>query len=237
MDAIRRPCKWDGCRNEAGEIVHREKHNPIAQKDAAEDLVKLALDAVTYVGLLYARRPDLCREVASRLADWPVSADRTDPAWQRKAQSLIEDLKLGAAIEGFIRSDRTSNQNPIRRYATAVYRTLSGTRRQFKEADEERYTRQGCPPWAAKTLDLPLFSKANAPVWAALGKEMLLEQRPVFMEDAALKEQKFKWTRRAENRSKSGNPTPRAILNEAFDDFAKELRKLAPAENTYHDTW
>ena len=214
MDAIRRPCKWDGCRNEAGEIVHREKHNPIAQKDAAEDLVKLALDAVTYVGLLYACRPDLCREVASTLPDWPVSADRTDPAWQRKAQCLIEDLKLGAAIEGFIRSDRTSNQNPIRRYATAVYRTLSGTRRQFKEADEERYTRQGCPPWAAKTLDLPLFSKANAPVWAALGKEMLLEQRPVFMEDAALKEQ-----------------------NEAFDDFAKELRKLAPAENTYHDTW
>ena len=236
-DAIGRPCKWDGCCNQAGEIVLREKHKPIAQKDAAQALVEFALDAVTYVGLLYARRPDLCREVASPLPHWPVSADRTDPAWQRKAQRLIEDLKLGAAIEGFIRSERTSIQNPIRRYATTIYHTLFQTRCQFKEADEKWHTRRGCPPWAAKTLDLPLFTKANARAWAVLGKEMLLQQHPSFMEEAALKEQKFKWTKRAENRSKSGNPKGRAILNEAFGDFAKELRKLAPVENISRGNW
>jgi hypothetical protein len=237
MDAIGRPCKWDGCWNQAGEFVLRENHKPIAQKDAAEDLVKFALDAVTYVGLLYARRPDLCREVASTLPDWPVSADRTDPAWQRKAQRLIEDLKLGAAIEGFIRSERTSIQNPIRRYATTIYHTLFQTRWRYKEADKRGYNRQGCPLWAAKTLDLPLFTKANARAWAVLGKEMLLQQHPSFMEDAALKEQEFKWTKRAENRSRYGKPTRRAILNEAFDDFAKELRKLAPVENIWRGDW
>ena len=238
MDAIGRPCEWGGCWNQAGELVLREKHKPIAQKHAAEDLITFALDAVTYVGLLYKRRPDLCREVASTLPDWPVRADRTNPAWQRRAQSLVEDLKLGGAVEGFIRSARTSNQNPIRRYATAIYDTLFQTRWKFEEAGKRQVcTRQGCPPWAAKTLDLPLFIKANARAWAVLGKEMLLQQHPDFMEDAALKEQKFKWTRRAENRFKSGNPTRRAILNEAFDDFAKELRKLAPVENIYRATW
>jgi hypothetical protein len=239
MGAIGEPSEWDCCCDQSGKIIHREKRKPIAQKDAAEDLVNLARDAVTCVGLLYGREPDLCREVASRLADWPVSADRTDPAWQRRAQSLIEDLRLGGAIEGFIRSARTANQNPIRRYATAIYDTLLQTRWKFEEADGKRqvYTRQGCPPWAAKTLDLPVFIKAKTRAWAVLGKEMLLEQHPEFMEDAVLKEQKFKWTRRAENRSKSGNPTRRAILNEAFDDFAKELRKLAPAENIYRGTW
>ena len=220
-----------------GESFHRAKRKPISQKDAAEDLVNLARDAVTFVGLLHGRGPELCREVASRLADWPVSADRTDPAWQRRAQSLIEDLKLGGAIEGFIRSARTANQNPIRRYATAIYDTLFQTRWRYKEADQRGYNRQGCPLWAVKTLDLPVFSKSNTRAWAVLGKEMLLEQYAGFMEDAVLKEQKFKWIRRAENRSKSGNPTRRAILNEAFDDFAKELRKLAPAENIWRGDW
>jgi hypothetical protein len=237
MGAIGEPSEWDCCCDQSGKIIHREKRKPIAQKDAAEDLVNLARDAVTCVGLLYGREPDLCREVASTLPGWPVSADRTDPAWQRRAQSLIDDLKLGGAIEGFIRSARTSNQNPIRRYATVIYDTLFRTRCQFKEADEKWHTRQGCPPWAAKTLDLPLFTKANARAWAALGKEMLLQQHSGFMQDAALKEQKFKWTKRAENRCKSGNPTRRAILNEAFDDFAKELRKLAPVENIYRGNW
>jgi hypothetical protein len=73
--------------------------------------------------------------------------------------------------------------------------------------------------------------------WADLGKQMLLEQRGNFMDDAALKEQKFKWTRRAENRSRNGKASLRAILNEAFDDFTKELRKLAPSENVYRGEW
>jgi hypothetical protein len=88
-----------------------------------------------------------------------------------------------------------------------------------------------------KTLALPQFTKAQVRAWAVLGKEMLLEQRPNFIEDEALKEQKFKWTKRAENRSKSGKPTLRAIQNEAFDDFTKELRKLAPVENIYRGDW
>lgn len=118
-----------------------------------------------------------------------------------------------------------------------MYEALYQTRWRYKQVEAGEYAREGCPAWAAKTLALPPFTGPNVRAWAALGKEMLLQQRENFLEDEALKEQKFKWTKRAENRSKSGKPTLRAIQNEAFDDFAKELRKLAPAEKLYRGEW
>ncbi|HUB87500.1 MAG TPA: hypothetical protein VMB22_06375 [Verrucomicrobiae bacterium] len=215
----------------------RTKDRTIIRKEAAEALVNLTLEGVKCVALLYKKNPEICREVARTMEEWPVSADLGERSWQRKAENTVADLKLGSAIGGFILSDRTATENPIRWYATVIYQTLFQSRYFFKNGDQRVYTRQGCPPWAEKTLALPRFIKPQVRAWAVLGKEMLLEQRPNFIEDEALKEQKFKWTKRAENRSKSGKPTLRAIQNEAFDDFAKELRKLAPAENIYRGEW
>ena len=217
--------------------ILRTKDKAMIRKAAAEALVDLTLDGVKYVALLYKKNPEICREVARTLEEWPVSADMAERSWQRKAENVVADLKLGSAISGFILSDRTANEKPIRRYATVIFETLFQSRYFFKNADQRGYTRQGCPPWAEKTLALPQFTKVHVRAWAVLGKEMLLEQRPNFIEDETLKEQKFKWTKRAENRSKSGKPTLRAIQNEAFDDFAKELRKLAPADNIYRGDW
>ncbi len=236
-DALGEPQEWTGCYSEAGKVVLREKHKPVSQKDAAEGLAKLVLDGVHLVGLLSDNKRELCREVARTLAEWPVTADLTERSWQRTAEQLVQDLSLGSAIKGFIRSARTGKENPIRRYATAIYQALLQTRWRFKEADGTSQTREGCPPWAAKTLTLPRFTKDNVRAWTALGKEMLLEQRPGFLDDEALKEQKFKWTRRAENRSSTRKVTQRAIQNEAFDDFTKELRKLTPAEDVYRGEW
>jgi hypothetical protein len=215
----------------------RAKDRAIIRKEAAEALVNLTLEGVKCVDRLHRKNPEICREVARTMEEWPVSADLAERSWQRKAENTVADLKLGSAISGFILSDRTATENPIRWYATVIYQTLFQSRWKSEEAAQRVYTRKGCPLWAEKTLALPRFLKANVRAWAVLGKEMLLEQRPNFIEDEALKEQKFKWTKRAENRSKSGKPTLRAIQNEAFDDFAKELRKLAPAENIYRGEW
>jgi hypothetical protein len=236
LDA-RGDCEKSGDPSKVRTARLRGKDKPMIQKKAAEDLVNLTLEGVKYVALLYKKNPELCRDVARVMEEWPVSADMTERSWQRKAENVVADLKLGSAIDGFILSARTANENPIRRYATVIYETLFQSRWRFKEADQRGYARPGCPAWVEKTLALPQFTKANVRAWADLGKEMLLEQRPDFIEDEALKRQKFKWTKRAENRSKSGKPTRRAIQNEAFDDFSKELRKLAPAENLFRGEW
>ena len=238
LDALGESPKWTRGLSKVGKLILKGgEHKTKAQKEAAEDLVNLTLNGVHFVRMLYEKNPDLCRDVARTLKEWPVSADMAERSWQRKVENVVADLNLGSAIGGFILSARTAKENPIRRYATTIYDTLFQTRCRFKEADQRGYARQGCPPWAEKTLALPQFTKVQVRAWAVLGKEMLLEQRPNFIENEALKEQKFKWTLRAENRSKSGKPTLRAIQNEAFDDFAKELRKLAPAENIYRGEW
>lgn len=238
QDALGKPYKWQGYFNDEQEFVFREEHKPIPPLEAAEDLVRLALDAIKYVDILYRREPGLCREVARRLAEWPVSTDLTAKDWKRDAQKLIDDLSLGSGIAGYLKSARTSDENPIRLYATAIYETLFQTRFTFKRADSTRYqTREGCPPWAEKTLSLPIFIKSNVAEWMKVGKEMLLEQRPDFLEDEAFRSQKFKWSRRAAKRSKSGKTTIRAIQNEAFTDIAKEMKSLAPTEPLYRGKW
>jgi len=237
MDAIGKPNQWTSVFDAKGELASKKRRKPLEPKNAAQALVGSALDAVALVQLLYKRQPELCRDVARAFAEWPISADMTETNWQIKVQQLVDDLKLGCAIDGFIRAAQSEERNPIRRYAAAIKFTLSQTRWRFKEGETKWRTQKDCPAWAAKTLILPRFIKANARKWAILGKEMLLEQRPNFLEDEALREQRFKWTRRAENRSGSGKPTTRAIQNEAFDDFAKELYKLAPAEAIYPGWW
>jgi hypothetical protein len=229
--------EWARGLSKVAPFLAQGEPSAVAEKGAAEELVRSALNAVTMVRLLYQQKPELCREVARKLPAWPVAADLAEPSWQRKAERLVQDLRLGCAIQGYIRSARTAWKNPIRRYAWAIYQTLFQTRWRYKKAEAGADAPEECPPWAAKTLALPPFTKPNLRAWASLGKEMLLEQRKDFLDDAALKEQKFKWTRRAENRSKSGYPTLRSIQNEAFDDFTKELRQLAPAECIYRGEW
>ena len=242
IDAIGRPAEWTGYYNEAREIILHEKHKAIPPLEAATELVGLALDAVKYVKMLHQKDPDLCRTVARTLGEWPVSTDLTAKDWKRDAQHLVDDLRLGSAIAGYLKSARTSDENPIRLYATAIYRTLHQTRWDYKKADGQNPSgkymkREGCPAWAAKTLALPKFIKHNVGAWMQVGREMLLEQRPAFLEDEAFRQHKFKWTRRAENRAKSGKATLRGIQNEAFGDIAKEMKNLAPAEDLYRGEW
>lgn len=237
-DAIGTPRKWRGYYDSKGEIIGRTKHKHIPPLDAANDLVRLALDAVTYVELLFQKEPELCQQVARRLGRWPISANLAVKDWKRDAESVVADVKLGAGIAGFLKSARTSDENPIRLFAAAIYDTLHQTHFDFKEVGANKYrTAEGCPPWAKKTLDLPRFGRATVSAWMKLGKEMLLEQLPEFLDYPLLKEQRFKWEKRAANRSRSGKPSFRAIQNEAFDDFAKEMRILAPEDDVYKGVW
>lgn len=241
-DAIGKPAEWTGYFNEAREIILREKHKPIPPEEAAAELIGLALDAVKLVKLLYQKNPDLCRKVARTLGEWPVSTDLTAKNWARDAERTIADLGLGSAIVGYLKSARTSDENPIRLYATAIYETLYQTRWDYKRADGKdpagKYsTREGCPAWAAKTLGLPKFIKAHTGAWLKVGREMLLEQRPDFIEDDALHEQKFKWTKRATEKASRGIPTRKGIWNEAFTDIGKELKNLAPEEDLFRGEW
>ena len=237
-DAIGKPRQWDCTFDAKGEVTRRKKRVPIPPQDAAEELVKQVIDGVSMVGLLLSREPELCQRVARRLPHWPVIADLTAKNWKHDATEAISTVQLGEGIEGFLKSARTSDENPIRLYATAIYEALHGTRFEFKSIHDNKYrTADGCPEWAAKTVHLPRFTKSDVGVWMKLGKEMLLEQRPDFLEDPLLKEQYFKWKKRAANRSRNGKPTLRAIQNEAFGDFSKELKKLAPAENVYRGDW
>lgn len=236
--AIGKPPPWRCIYDNEGVPIRKEKRHPIPPLEAAEELIKLALDAVTYVELLRDREPDLCRQIATRLPHWPISADLTLKDWKRRGEKIIAEVGLGSGIDGFLKSARTSDENPIRLYATAIYETLFQTRGDFKRAKDSVYaTEEGCPEWAKKTLGLPRYTKAGVSAWMKLGKEMLLEQHPEFLEDDLLREQSYKWKKRAVNRSRSGKPTLRAIQNEAFDDFSKEMKKLAPAENIYRGKW
>jgi hypothetical protein len=237
-DAIDKPKPWRCIYDDEGQIVEQKKRTPVPPLEAAEELVKMALDAAAYVELLHSRCPDLCRQVAIRLPRWPITADLTNKDWKREGEKVVTDIGLGHGIEGFLKSARTSDENPIRLYATAIYEALHGTRFEFKSIAENPYrTAEGCPVWARKTLDLPRFTKSTAGDWMKLGKEMLLEQRADFLNDSILKEQNFKWTKRATNRSRTGKPTLRSIQNEAFGDFAKELKNLAPTKNVYRGKW
>jgi hypothetical protein len=86
-------------------------------------------------------------------------------------------------------------------------------------------------------LDLPVFTKANARQWAKLGEEMILQQKPDFLESPDLAAKKFSWTRRAEKDSRTGKASLRAIHREAFEDFAKELKNIAPEKALWSGNW
>ena len=235
-DAIGQPDNFIGYFNEADKMILREKHKALPPEQAATELVGLALDAITWVQILYKKKPELCRVIARKFAEWPVSADLTAKDWKRDAQQMIDFLGLGSSITGYIKSARTSDENPVRLYAAVIQHTLIKTRWDYKTPGQYR-VREGCPKWAAKTLSLPKFTKANVGDWMKVGREMLLEQRPDFISDPAWGDRKFKWTRRAENKSKSGKASLRAIQNEAFTDIGKEMKDLAPAEDLFRGDW
>jgi hypothetical protein len=88
-----------------------------------------------------------------------------------------------------------------------------------------------------KTLDLPPFTKATSRLWAKLGEEMLLEQVPDFLESPDLIEKKGSWTMRAERSSRSGKASIRAIHRQAFEDFAKEMKNIAPERKIWSSNW
>ncbi|MBN8459077.1 MAG: hypothetical protein J0M04_14690 [Verrucomicrobia bacterium] len=232
--------QWFSCNNQAGDIVHREKYIQPTQEQAARDLYTIAYDATVLLGLLLEREPELCKLIAATKPAWPVVADLTEKDWQRHAAEMIDRLGLGRDIKGYLLAARTADQNVIRCWATAIYQTLFQTRFDFKRAIEEpsKYrTTEGCPAWARRTLELPRFTKANSRLWAKLGEEMLLEQVPDFLASPDLVEKKGSWTLRAERSSRSGKASIRAIHRQAFEDFAKEMKNIAPEREIWRGTW
>ncbi len=228
------------CKNLAGEVVHEEPWQRLDQEDAARELLAIAKNATLYLSLLLERQPDLCKRIAARKSDWPVWLDLTEKDWQRELSETVSKLELGKEIDGYILSARTADENVIRCWATAIFETLYQSRFDFKSAVEEPrdyITTDGCPEWVGKTLDLPPFSKADSRLWARLGEEMLLQQQPDFLDSPDLVTKKRSWTHRAQKKSRSGKVTVRAIHREAFEDFAKELKKLAPETPGNYQNW
>lgn len=225
-------------RNRSGRIVHQEKHVPAKPEEAARQLLEVAMNATAYLSMLMEMNPGLCRQLAATQPAWPVMVDLRDADWQEPIAQTISKLELGKSIEGFLRSAQTSHRNIIRRWAAAIHETLLLTRLHYVEAHSKKNhhkTKEGCPEWARKTRALPIFTKASARDWARLGEEMLLEQMPSFLDHPDFVQKKRSWTHRA--RQKSGDPSPRAVRREAFEDFAKELKMLAPEQQLWKGEW
>jgi hypothetical protein len=232
--------KWSICYDRDRKIIHQVEYVPATPEQAAEDLLTVAKEAVFYLSMLLERKPDLCRGIASRSACWPVMVDLTEKDWRTKVSETLDKIELGKDIKGLLLSARTADYNVIRCWTTAIYETLFQTRFHFLEAAEKRNkytTTEGCPAWAAKTLDLPRFTQADSRKWAKLGEEMLLQQNPHFLDSPDLAGKKRNWTQRAKQRSRSGKATEKAIQREAFEDFAKELKNLAPERDIWRGDW
>jgi hypothetical protein len=232
--------KWFCCTNQAGDIVHQEKYVVPTKEQAARDLLTIAHDATATLTLLLDKEPELCRMIAATKPAWPVLADLTEKDWQRQAAEIIDRLDLGRDIKGYLLAARTADANVIRCWATGIFETLYQTRSDYKYAIEEpsEYrTTEGCPDWVRKTLDLPRFTKNTSRLWAKLGEEMLLEQVPDFLDSPDLTEKKGSWTLRAERSSRSGKASLRAIHRQAFEDFAKELKNIAPEREIGNGQW
>ncbi len=232
--------KWFFCTNQAGDIVHREKYIQPTKEQAARDLLTIAHDATAFLAMLLENEPDLCKMIAATKPAWPVMADLTEKDWQRHTAEIIERLGLGRDIKGYLLAARTADENVIRCWATAIYETLFQTRFEFKDAIEGTWrslTTEGCPAWARKTLDLPRFTKETSRMWAKLGEEMILEQVPDFLDSPDLTEKKGSWTLRAERGSRTGKASIRAIHRQAFEDFAKEMKNIAPEREIGRGKW
>ena len=228
------------CMNPAGEIVHREKRPNPTPEEAARDLLTIAKDATILLTELFNQRPELFQSIAAREACWPVMADLTEKDWQRQTTLLVDRLNLGKDIKGYLLAARTADENVIRCWATAIYETLFQTRFFYKEAMEGKSTygtTEGCPAWARKSLDLPPFTKVDFRKWAKLGEEMLLQQLPDFLDSPDLLAKKRSWTHRAQKDSRSGRASLRSIHREAFEDFAKELKNIAPEPGVWRGDW
>ncbi len=239
-EALSRAEKFTGYLNQAGKLILREKRKAVSPEQAAKDLFTVAKNATYMLSRLVEKQPELCREIAVTSPEWPVMADLTEKNWLTPIRDVIEGIELGKDIKGFLLSARTADENVIRCWATAIYETLFQTRFDYKRAKsgKNRYsTTKGCPEWVAKTLELPQFTKATSGAWARIGRQMLLEQCPDFLESPDLVEKRRSWEHRAKNDSRTGRVTIKAIQREAFDDFAKDMRAIAPEKDIYQGNW
>jgi len=239
-DAIEYRVPWICYYNRSNKMILREKRPRIEPEEAIENLFIVAQTATAMLASLTKKLPDLCSQIAAKKSEWPVLADMTEKDWRRTIADQVRKLKVGRKIEGYLLSARTADENVIRCFATAIYETLLQTRFDFREAmkGKNRYrTTKGCPEWARKTVDLPPFTKAHSARWAKLGEEMLLDQLPGFLNLADLATKQRSWLQRATNRSRSGRVSETATRREAFNDFAKELKNIAPEEVIFKGAW
>ncbi|OGV67754.1 MAG: hypothetical protein A2283_12400 [Lentisphaerae bacterium RIFOXYA12_FULL_48_11] len=239
-DAVGKPERWTGYENEKKKIIFREKHTARPSLDATRALIHLTLQAARFVTEVYKQKPELCIEVARTLIEWPVIADLTQHRWARNAERLLEAVKLGSAIPGFVESAKATMEDVPRQYARAIYDTLFQSRWRYQEAAEgkNKYaTCEGCPSWAVETLQLPKFTKQHAREWYTLGRKMLLKECPDFIDRKEWNERVTWYKSRALRNRKASEASRTAIIGEAFDDIRREIRNLAPSEDLWKGKW
>ena len=209
--------------------------------EAARELAEAAIQANRLLSLCEAFRPELFRQIAKRLPEWPVLADG-DKGWEKEAVERIAKLGVGDDLVIFkarFRPARGCDANhPARRWAKASVRTLEATRVQFYRfahfvrnfgspealgdfCVKNGWERRPAPEWSRKAWALETFTKVSIKQWAGVIKEMIREQIP----DFHLRPEWQNQRNAAKTRSKG------VLQNRILDDICDALETIAPNPN------
>lgn len=148
---------------------------------AVEALCEVAELAAISLDALANEQPDLARDAARRREVWPVLASRS-----RNEILVIQErlcvLQLGEGVSK--PADVKASDSTARRYAEAVYETLSENQRlhvfiqKLYEDPDWLGTPVHAPKWATDCARLPDFKRENFPAWWAVAEAMLQDQCP-----------------------------------------------------------
>lgn len=160
---------------------------------AAEELLQNASWMTAFLQMLYGRNPKLFAGVAKKMAHLPVLACIA-PGWKTAAVQNMDKLGLGTEIARghFKETAYRDDFHPCRKWARLAVESLESNKVALgMHAEVSRYlvsTQQTSvvlrplPTWVCHCADLPPYSKASAPQWGRLAREMIREQVPEFHE-------------------------------------------------------
>jgi hypothetical protein len=203
-------------------------------KRAAEFLLNVAAEAALLVGCLAERQPQMMQDIARKQVAWPIFAT-TQLGWEKDAVARLTQLGLGldkTEVDTRFRKALGQDQNyPGRLWAKNAVRCVNTTRCLQRALSRKTITgadlwqgpwRRGKEPaWAAKTGELPDFSKASVRQWTEVVREMIREQIPDF-------HLRPEWQSQWNSCKQRERGTKGAIQNTILDDIVDALRTVAP---------
>jgi hypothetical protein len=214
----------------------------IEQQLAARTLVDAVCWGITRIEQLVADKPEMMREVASKLYAWPIEASLDDD-WSVIVDSL-KKLKLGQdelvqrMAPPFYPAQGDGNQLPARRWAKQAVQCLAQTKeiqRRLANIPSARLAQLHCkiipkPAWVGKAARLPDFSadKEAFRHWASLIREMIREQMPDFHNQSEWAS--YQTNSRTHAKKLGARPTKGAIQNDILDDIVAALKTIAPRQ-------